>query len=100
MKALIRGKGETIIETSGIEGVDWETGAPFTNSEWCGGPYTLIMNYVPEVEEDLDFIRGVHEQLIEEEPEEEVPQDVVEDDDYVIIGGVKYTKAELRSMIE
>ena len=105
MKALIRNKGETVTETAGIEGIDWTSGAPLTNKAWCGGPYTLIMNYVPEIEEgdNLEFIRKLHEQLIEETPQdEEVPQaeEVVEDDDYVIIGGKRYSKEELRSLIE
>ena len=101
MKALIRNKGETVTEEMCVPGIDWDTGAPLTNEAWCGGPYTLIENYVPEVEEDLDFIKGLREQLIEEEPEEEDPQEeVVEDDDYVTINGVRYTKAELRSLIE
>ena len=100
MKALIRNNGETVLETAQIDGIEWTTGAPLTNPTWLGGPYTLVQNYVPEVENDLDFIRGMHEQLIEEDPEEETPQKVVEDDDYVIIGGVRYSKAELRSLIE
>lgn len=100
MKALIRNEGETITEDMNIPCIDWSTGYPLTNPKWFGGPYTLIMNYVPEVEEDLDFIKELHEQLIEEGPEEETPQEVVEDDDYVVIGGVRYSKAELRSLIE
>ena len=102
MKALIRNEGETVTEEMNIPCIDWSTGYPLTNPKWFGGPYTLVENYVPEVEEDLDFIKGLHEQLIEEEPEEETPQeeDVVEDDDYVDINGVRYTKAELRSLIE
>ena len=50
MKALIRRAGETVMEDSGIEGIDWTTGAPLTNEYWCGGPYTLIENYVPPIE--------------------------------------------------
>ncbi len=83
-----------------IPGIDWSTGYPLTNAKWFGGPYTLVENYVPEVEEDLDFINELHEQLVKEEPEEETPQEVVEDDDYVVIGGVRYSKEELRSLIE
>ena len=100
MKALIREPGETVTEDCGLSFIDWDTGYPLTSEKWFGGPYTLVENYVPEVEEDLDFIKGLHEQLIEEEPEEETPQEVVEDDDYVIIGGVRYTKEELRKLIE
>lgn len=102
MKALIRKKNEVITENFETPWIDWNTGYPLTNPKWFGGPYTLIKNYTPEVENDLDFIRDLHEQLIEEEPEEETPQEenVVEDDDYVIIGGVRYTKEELRKLIE
>ncbi len=89
-------------EVNGPAFIDWSTGYPLTNPKWFGGPYTLVENYVPEVENDLDFINGLHEQLIEEEPEEETPQDeeVVEDDDYVVINGVRYSKEELRRLIE
>ena len=48
MKALIRNKGETVTENSGIVGIDWKTGAPLTNPSWCGGPYTLVNDYTPE----------------------------------------------------
>ena len=52
MKALIRHEGETVLETDRIEGIDWNTGAPLTNEFWCGGPYTLVQNYIPpEVKE-------------------------------------------------
>ena len=47
MKALIRNAGETVLETDGIVGIDWNTGAPLTNEAWCGGPYTLIEKYIP-----------------------------------------------------
>lgn len=46
MKALIRNDRETILETDGIEGIDWRTGAPLTNPSWCGGPYRLIEDVV------------------------------------------------------
>lgn len=87
MKALIRNEGETVREIDGIEGIDWNTGAPLTNEAWCGGPYTLVQNYVPPKDD-------------EPAQYEEVPQDVVEDDDYVVIGGVRYSKEELRNLIE
>lgn len=48
MKALIRNPGETVTEADGIEGIDWKTGAPLTNPEWCGGPYVVVNDYVPE----------------------------------------------------
>ena len=104
MRALIRNKGETVTEADGIPCIDWSTGYPLTNPKWFGGPYTLIMNYDPGIEEgdNLDFIRNLHEELIEEEPEEETPQEeeVIEDDDYVDINGVRYSKDEIRSMLE
>lgn len=50
MKALIRGSDETVTESMHIEGVDWDTGLPLTDPNWCGGPYTLIADYQPEEE--------------------------------------------------
>ena len=46
------------------------------------------------------FIIDILETIVEDP--EPIPQEeeVVEDDDYVVIGGVKYSKAELRSLIE
>jgi len=90
MKALVRNKGETVTENMNIEWIDWNTGTPLTNDAWCGGPYTLVQNYVPPADEVI--IDGP-----EPIPQEE---EVVEDDDYVVIGGVRYSKAELRSLIE
>lgn len=96
MKALTRNNGETVRETDGIEGIDWKTGAPLTNPEWCGGPYTLVDNYV----EPMDGDGHVPVEIPIEEPAVEEP--AVEDDDpvdppivgddYVIIDGVKYKK--------
>ena len=48
MKALIRDKGETVLENMRIAGIDWNTGAPLTNAAWAGGPYTLVQNYIPK----------------------------------------------------
>lgn len=48
MKALIRNPGETVTENDGIVGIDWDTGAPLTNDSWCGGPYTMVNDYLPE----------------------------------------------------
>ena len=47
MKALLRKDDETVTEEDGIDGIDWETGAPLTNSAWCGGPYKLVEEYTP-----------------------------------------------------
>ena len=52
MKALIRNPGETVTEDKGIEGIDWATGAPLTNSQMAGGPYTLVEDYVPPADEE------------------------------------------------
>lgn len=51
MKALIRNDGETVTEDMCIPGIDWKTGAPLTNPYWAGGPYTLVENYIPPVED-------------------------------------------------
>ena len=45
MKALVRNDGETILETSHIPNIDWETGYPFTDKDWPNRPYKLIINY-------------------------------------------------------
>jgi len=97
MKALIRNEGETVTENDGIEGIDWKTGSPLTNEAWYGGPYTLVQNYVPPKKEEP----AQYEKVIVEDPKP-IPQEeeVAEDDDYVVIGGVKYSKAELRNLIE
>lgn len=108
-KALIRHKGETVRDTDGIVGIDWKTGAPLTNPEWCDGPYHLVDNYVePEdgdghVPVDVPHSRseGVPwEQPIEtkaEDPAETEDEDPVDQpvvtDEYVIIDGVKYKRA-------
>ena len=97
MKALIREKDETVTEIMGIPGIDWNTGYPLTDAGWSGGPYTLAQNYIPPKDDEP----VQNEEVIVEDPEN-IPQeeDVVEDDDYVVINGVRYTKAELRSLIE
>ena len=57
MRALIRHDGETVLETAGIEGIDWTTGAPLTNPAWAGGAYALCEDCpVPDPEpEDFDI---------------------------------------------
>lgn len=91
MKALIRNKGETVIETNGIAGIDWTTGAPLTNEAWCGGAYTLVQNYVAPQEDVPESYK------ITVEPAQ---VEVENEDDYVIIDGKKYSKEELRSLLE
>jgi len=97
MKALIRDKGETVTEDMGIPGIAWSTGWPLTDPEWVGGPYILVQNYVPPV----DDAPAQYEEIVVEDPEPIVQdEEVVEDDDYVVIGGVRYSKEELRRLIE
>ena len=90
MKALIRNEGETITEDMDIPCIDWNTGAPLTNEKWYRGPYKLVENYVPPVAKK-DIVHP-EQQKIEEK--------IVEDDNYVIIDGKKYSKEELRSLLE
>ena len=95
MKALIRNKGETVTEDMDIPCIDWNTGYPLTNAKWFGGPYKLVQNYVAPIEEGEEA--SYEEIVVEAEPESVVEEN---EDDYVIINGVRYTKAELRSLIE
>jgi len=53
MKALIRDEGETVPENCGLSFINWNTGAPLTNSDWYGGPYILVNDYVPSIEDDF-----------------------------------------------
>ena len=96
MKALIRDQGETVTEKDGIEGIDWQTGAPLTNPVWAGGPYQLVQDYVPPQEDAPETY-----EIVEPEPEAEIVPDGVEVDlnDIVMINGVAYTKAQLREML-
>lgn len=90
MKALIRNEGETITEDMDIPCIDWKTGEPLANEKWFGGPYKMIENYVPPVDEED----------ITQHKQPEVKEEIVEDVDYVIIDGKKYNKTELRSLLE
>lgn len=54
MKALIRNAGETVLETAGIDGIDWTTGAPLTNPSWAGGAYAICDN-APADADPSDF---------------------------------------------
>lgn len=91
MKALIRKKGETITEKMNVPCIDWSTGHPLTNPEWFGGPYKLVQNYVPPVDDEPALCKKVVE------PEQ---VEIDNDDNYVIIEGKKYNKTELRSLLE
>lgn len=91
MKALIRNEGETVTEADGIPGIDWNTGMPMTNPVWAGGPYILVQNYVPPMNDET----AQHEEVIKHEQIE-----IEDENDYVVIDGKRYNKEELRSLIE
>lgn len=91
MKALIRNEGETILESDGIEGIDWKTGMPLTNPVWAGGPYRLVDNYV-EVADG-----AIYDVAVYPEPEDDAPVPAA---DTIVIDGKKYSKEELRSLLE
>jgi len=92
MKALIRNEGETVTEDMDIPCIDWSTGYPLTNPKWFGGPYTLVQNYVPPVNDEP----AQYEEVVVEPEQVEIE----DEDDYVIIDGKKYSKEELRSLLE
>ena len=92
MKALIRNKGETIAEDLNIPCIDWNTGYPLTDPKWFGGPYTLVQNYIPPKDDEP----AQYEEVLVEPAQVEVENE----DDYVIIDGKKYSKEELRSLLE
>ena len=96
MKALIREPGETVTENMDIPCIDWKTGYPLTNPKWFGGPYTLVQNYVPPKDDET----AQYEEVLVEPEQVEVEEEVAEDDDYVIIDGKRYSKEELRSLLE
>ena len=98
MKALIRAEGETILESDDIPSIDWKTGYPLTGEKWFGGPYTLVQNYVPP----KDDVPAQYEEVVVEPEQVEVEEaEVIEnEDDYVIIDVKRYSKAELRSLLE
>ena len=96
MKALIRNEGETVTEDMNIPCIDWKDGMPLTGTKWFGGPYTLVQNYVPPVDNEP----AQYEEVFVEPAQVEVEEEVVEDDDYVIIDGKRYSKEELRSLLE
>ena len=71
MKGLIRNAGETVLETAGIDGIDWATGAPLTNESWCGGAYALAADCPPDAEpSDFDITEETItlQEATEEEP--------------------------------
>ncbi len=76
MKALIRNPGEIVTEAMNMSGIDWNTGAPLTNAAWCGGPYILVNDYVPDDPAD-DF---------DPTPAQDLAADTI------VIDGVTYTR--------
>ena len=96
MKALIRNEGETVTEDMNIPCIDWKTGYPLTGEKWFGGSYKLVQNYIPPQED----APAQYEEVIVEPEQLDVEEEVVEDDDYVIIYGKRYSKEELRSLLE
>ena len=96
MKALIRNEGETVTEDMDIPCIDWSTGYPLTNAKWFGGPYTLVQNYVPPQEDAPES----YEEVLVEPEQVEVEEEVEDEDDYVVIDGKRYSKKELRSLLE
>lgn len=73
MKALIRSEGETITEDMNIPGIDWNTGMPLTSPFWAGGPYTLVENYDPSVE-DIVSESEVSEGVIDPSKAEQIAE--------------------------
>lgn len=92
MRALIRNEGETITEDMNIPCIDWNTGAPLTDPKWYGGPYALVQNYVPPVNDE-----PIQCEVVVIEPEQ---VEIKNEDDYVVIDGKKYNKEELRSLLQ
>ena len=91
MKALVRNEGETVTEDMGHSFVDWNTGAPLTNPDWFGGPYQLVDNYI-ELPDG-----GIYDVAVY--PEQEAPADD-KVQDTIVIEGKRYSKEELRSLLE
>ena len=90
MKALIRNPGETVLENYDLVFIDWNTGAPLTNTEWSGGPYVLVNDYVPDTP-DADFA-GAPEIVTAPAPSEDV--------ETVTIDGKEYTREELLALLD
>ena len=93
MKALIRKKNEVITENFEVPWIDWKTGAPLTDPNWTGGPYRLVDNYI-ELKDGF-----IYDVATYPEPEEE-PKIEENEDDYVVIDGKRYSKEELRKLLE
>lgn len=81
MKALIRNEGETVTQDMGHSFINWNTGAPLTDSDWCGGPYRLVDETLPEIRSS------------------ESEGAVTESPSTVSYGGKEYTLEELKKLI-
>ena len=113
MKALIRHEFETITQDMNIPFIEWNTGAPLTNAEWSGGPYTLVNDYVPpaarqsegeaqELRCSPEPVEGHEEsQPIQSTPVEEKPAEQPSEalPETVTYGGKEYTLEELKKLI-
>ena len=55
-----------------------------------------MQNYIPPVDDEP----AQYEEIVIEPEQVEVEEEVVEDDDYVTIDGKRYSKSELRSLLE
>ena len=88
MKALIRNHGETVTENMHIPGINWNTGAPLTNSAWAGGSYILVNDYVPE-DPDSDFVLADPTPAAASAQDPDAPVPV---GDTIVIDGVTYTR--------
>ena len=74
----------------GIPGIEWGTGYPLTNPGWAGGPYILMNNYTPSVEDD---IAEDSEPASAATPEaSQNPDAPVPVGDIIVIDGVTYTR--------
>ena len=92
MKALIRNESETVTEDCGLSFIDWQNGAPLTNPDWYGGPYTLVNDYDPAhdvgvavTDEGVEYCQFAEESA----PTEET----------VNINGQEYTLEEARALL-
>ena len=88
MKALIRNEGETVTEAMNMSGIDWTTGAPLTNAAWCGGPYILVNDYVPD-DPNADFVLADPTPAAAPAQDPDAPVPV---GDTIVIDGVTYTR--------
>lgn len=79
MKALVRGK-DVLTDDMSVRSIDWNTGHPLTNPDWAGGPYILIHDYTPPIDDESDSQTVVDTSAVCE-PET------------VIIDGVEYRRA-------